>query len=313
MKYRILAKLQEHAGQYVSGADLARELGITRTAVWKHIDSLKKEGYRIEGVSNRGYRLLGNPEGPPDSGFGRQLLCLGEVDSTNAVARRLLKEDGLPHGTVLVAESQTQGRGRRGRQWQSPVGGLWFSLILRPELTATEVAKLSLVFAVALADGMERYLPGQVRVKWPNDVLVNRRKVAGVLLEMEGEFDKIEYVIAGIGINVNVLPEVMPGELRATTTSLMNEMGVRLSLEKVLRDMLLCLEQAYDSFLRSGWLPFRRRFTRKCIHYGQCVTIRQGDKVLSGTDLGVDEWGCLRLKTAEGDLYRISAGDVVFD
>ena len=211
MKYRILARLQEVSGEYISGTVLARELGVTRTAIWKHIESLKEEGYQINGVPNRGYRLTGleglpiPPRGEAEFFIGRQLLRFAEVDSTNDVARELLARGKLGHGAVILAERQRQGRGRRGRNWESPNGGLWFSVVLFPEITIAELAKISLVSALAVAGALQRFVPSGTGVKWPNDVLLNGRKVAGILLEMKGEFDKIEYVIIGIGINVNVL------------------------------------------------------------------------------------------------------------
>jgi BirA family biotin operon repressor/biotin-[acetyl-CoA-carboxylase] ligase len=318
LKYRILARLQEVSGEYISGTVLARELGVTRTAIWKHIESLKEEGYQIKGVPNRGYRLTGlqglpiPPQGETEFLIGRQLLRFAEVDSTNDVARELLARGKLGHGSVILAERQRQGRGRRGRNWESPDGGLWFSVVLFPEISIAELAKISLVSALAVAGALRRFVPSGIGVKWPNDVLLNRRKAAGILLEMKGEFDKIEYVIIGIGINVNVLLEDMSPELREKTTSLLHESGEHFSLDEVLGEVLIQLETSYNQFLCEGWPAFQERFNRECTHRGHPITVQQGEQAWSGVDRGVDEWGRLLVAMEDGTVRRISTGDVLF-
>ena len=196
-----------------------------------------------------GLQGLPIPQGETEFLIGRQLLRFAEVDSTNDVARELLARGKLGHGSVILAERQRQGRGRRGRNWESPDGGLWFSVVLFPEISIAELAKISLVSALAVAGALRRFVPSGIGVKWPNDVLLNRRKAAGILLEMKGEFDKIEYVIIGIGINVNVLLEDMSPELREKTTSLLHESGEHFSLDEVLGEVLIQLETSYNQFL----------------------------------------------------------------
>lgn len=318
MKYRILSKLQQNQGEYVSGAELARELGISRTAVWKHIHSLRKEGYRVTAIPNQGYRLEDEGcEGPGlEPGlrkvrFGGQRLQLDETSSTNTVAWEMADQGRLAEGGIVIAARQTQGKGRRGRTWESPAGGLWFSIVLYPELQLRDAAPLSLVFALAVARALERFITAPVKVKWPNDVLLGGKKVAGILLEINTEFDRIKYLVAGIGVNVNLRAEDLPAALRDQATSLYLETGQEVDLEAVLSAILAELEKAYTRYLETGFKGLRRQFMERCAHFGQPVTVHTQGRDLNGIDQGVDDYGCLRLKLKDGRLVRVTAGDVM--
>lgn len=313
MRERILARLHGAAGEYVSGEELAAELGVSRTAVWKRVAELKAAGYPIESCTRLGYRLPPGANALDAALFAGRCIRVEETDSTNRLARELWEAGAIGHGDVVVAARQTRGRGRRGRRWESPPGGLWFSLLLRPSLAPAQVAPFSLVCAVAVAEALQRFVPVPVQVKWPNDVLVGGRKAAGVLLEMQAEFDRIEYVIAGIGINVNLDREVFPAPLRGLVTSLQAEAGTPLPLETVLQEVLGGLQACFGEFVASGWPPFRRRFQRLCAHRGRLIRVCQGESWLEGIDEGVDADGCLRLRLVDGRLVRVAAGDVVFD
>ena len=267
MKYRILARLQEVSGEYISGTVLVRELGVTRTAIWKHIESLKEEGYQIKGVPNRGYRLTGlqglpiPPQGETEFLIGRQLLRFAEVDSTNDVARELLARGKLGHGSVILAERQRQGRGRRGKELGISRRRV---VVFRGLISGNIDSGIGQDFSGVGAGGswcFTAVCSFWNRVKWPNDVLLNRRRWAGILLEMKGEFDKIEYVIIGIGINVNVFTGRYVPELREKTTSLLHESGEHFSLDEVLGEVLIQLETSYNQFLCEGWPAFQNVLT----------------------------------------------------
>ncbi len=320
MKDRILSRLEKSRGQYVSGAELAQELGITRTAVWKHIQGLKQEGHRIAAVRNQGYRLenwevVGDGETRKNSGvgFGREVLILKEASSTNTVAWEMASQGKLGEGAVVMALEQTQGKGRRGRTWQSPKGGLWFSTVLYPRLPAKDVVQLSLVFALAVARALERFSNLPVHVKWPNDVLINGKKVAGILLEMNTEFDAVKYLVAGIGVNVNIRSGDLPVDLQGRATSLLETTGREFDLKEILYTILSEMEKAYGRYFKTGFKGFRRQFTGKCAHLGKQVTVCLQEREVTGIDRGVDDHGCLRLELADGTVLKLSSGDVMFD
>ena len=217
MKSEILALLRE-SGDYISGQELCNRFGVSRTAVWKVMKQLKEEGYIIEAVQNKGYRLTENPDVFSASELksrirnqwaGRELYFYGETGSTNTDAKRL-GEEGAPHGTVVAADMQTAGRGRRGRTWESPAGkDIYFSILLRPEFAPDKAAGLTLVMALAVARAVEEKCGVEAGIKWPNDVVVNGKKICGILTEMTVETDYIQHVVTGVGINVNMdsLPE----------------------------------------------------------------------------------------------------------
>ena len=318
LKDQILSRLEAKQGQYVSGAELAQELGISRTAVWKHIQVLKQEGYRIAAVRNQGYRLeIRDPGGsiePDTTGelkFGQQRLVLEEASSTNSVAWEMADQGKLAEGAVVMALRQTRGRGRRGRTWESPRGGLWFSIVLYPRLPAGDVAPLSLVFSLALARALDKLTGVPVDVKWPNDVLMSGKKVAGILLEMNTEFDAVKYLVAGIGVNVNLRSEDLPPELREKATSLLIAAGRQFDVEEVLFAALREMEKAYRRYLKTGFKGFRREFAQRCAHFGRQVSVCLQGRELTGIDRGVDESGCLRLEMENGRILRVSSGDVI--
>ncbi len=317
MRRQILMELCRHPDQYVSGKQMAELLGISRVAVWKHIEALKAEGYDIQGVSGRGYRIaeLHNiiiPEHVEKNLstrlMGRELYVFKEVDSTNQVARKLLRENRAGEGAVIVAGRQTGGRGRRGRSWQSPVGGLWFSLISRPGLALPDTALLSLVFSVAISRALEKFVEQPVKIKWPNDIYINGKKVVGILLEMSGELDKAEYLITGIGINVN-LPLSSLGSATGTATSLQEENGQPLEMSSVLAETLNFLEQYYLSFLEQGFTGILKEFKARCWHLGQYIKVEANQRVLQGRNIDIDESGSLLLDTGH-KIERLTTGDV---
>ncbi len=210
LKTKILSALK-HTEGYVSGEQLSTELGMTRSAVWKYIKALKADGYKIDSVRNKGYRLIASPDkldeeditnGLETTLVGKKLILLDEVDSTNEEVKRLAAQ-GAEDGTVVAAEHQTSGRGRFGRVWDSDNGGLYFTILLRPELPPSDIASITLAAGYGVCLAVREYSGADARIKWPNDVIIGNRKICGILTEMAAQSDRIDYVAIGIGINLN--------------------------------------------------------------------------------------------------------------
>nr|WP_288302574.1 biotin--[acetyl-CoA-carboxylase] ligase [uncultured Anaerotignum sp.] len=278
--YRILELLRRQEG-FLSGEDIGRELSITRAAVWKGIKKLREEGYEIEAVTNRGYRLT-NPEtmynkreleqGLKTKTMGQTIYFYEETDTTNNRARELALE-GAPEGTLVVAEKQTAGRGRRGKVWESPLGtGIWMSLVLRPQIAPAEASVLTLLCGLATAEAIEAETGLSAGIKWPNDILINGKKAVGILTEMDCEMSEVHFVIPGIGINVNTAS--FPPEIAEIATSLYLECGKTVSRRRLVHRVLERLEEHYETFLRTGsFAAMLEDYRKHCITLGKEVHV----------------------------------------
>lgn len=278
--YRILELLRRQEG-FLSGEDIGRELSITRAAVWKGIKKLREEGYEIEAVTNRGYRLT-NPEtmynkreleqGLKTKTMGQSIYFYEETDTTNNRARELALE-GAPEGTLVVAEKQTAGRGRRGKVWESPLGtGIWMSLVLRPQIAPAEASVLTLLCGLATAEAIEAETGLSAGIKWPNDILINGKKAVGILTEMDCEMSEVHFVIPGIGINVNMAS--FPPEIAEIATSLYLECGKTVSRRRLVHKVLERLEEHYETFLRTGsFAAMLEDYRKHCITLGKEVHV----------------------------------------
>lgn len=278
--YRILELLRRQEG-FLSGEDIGRELSITRAAVWKGIKKLREEGYEIEAVTNRGYRLT-NPEtmynkreleqGLKTKTMGQSIYFYEETDTTNNRARELALE-GAPEGTLVVAEKQTAGRGRRGKVWESPLGtGIWMSLVLRPQIMPAEASVLTLLCGLATAEAIEAETGLSAGIKWPNDILINGKKAVGILTEMDCEMSQVHFVIPGIGINVNTAS--FPPEIVDIATSLYLECGKTVSRRRLVHKVLERLEEHYETFLRTGsFTAMLEDYRKHCITLGKEVHV----------------------------------------
>jgi BirA family biotin operon repressor/biotin-[acetyl-CoA-carboxylase] ligase len=315
MREKILTELAKNRDLYISGTELARRLGISRVAVWKHIEALKNEGYDITGKSGKGYRLSHQGVIIPEmikselAGelIGREIIYYPRLDSSSEALKRSLKDRIVKEGTVYIAGIQEQGKGRRGRKWESPSGGLWFSFLLRPNLPLPQVALLSLTFAVALARSLESM--GPVCIKWPNDIYLGNKKIAGILLEMSGEIDSADYLITGIGLNLNVKQEDFPMSVARGATSLMEEAGRSISANAMLGKILQQLNRYYQEFLDTGFSRIRLEFKSLCMHIGKEVEIQQGGRMIRGVNSDIGEMGDLVIDSPDGR-FNISTGDV---
>lgn len=318
MRKKILNELCRRSGDFVSGKEMAEEMGISRVAVWKHIEVLKEEGYNIQGVSGRGYRidnvenilLLDEVKKRLSTKFmGNDLRYYTEVDSTNNKSKQLLKKGEIEPGAVIAAMRQSEGKGRRGREWESPVGGLWFSLLTKPGLALQQTALLSLVFAVAVACALDKFLPFPTSIKWPNDVFVHDKKIAGILLELSGELEQADYLITGIGINVNIKNSELGKEIGKKASSLLEETGDCQRLDIILAEVLNTMEEYYYNFMDNGFEKILYEFKERCFHLGKDVKIQLPGKTVQGLNTDIDEQGNLLIRS-ENKVERLSTGDV---
>lgn len=303
------------ADGFVSGAVLAEEMGVSRVAVWKQIRRLREAGYAVE-VSGDGYRLRVRSDGllPAEirfglatKDFGRSVEVVPVTASTNLLARAAA-ERGAPHGHLVVAEEQTQGRGRRGRAWISPPGGLWFSLVLRDGFSVGELPLLSGAVGVAVAETLAR-VGLEVGIKWPNDILVAGKKCGGILLELAGESDALAYTVVGIGLDVNVRPGERDPTLARVTTSLAAELGRPVDRRLLLQDLLVQLER-WCGAVRAAPAEILAAWRARDALAGRRVRLRQGDAVLEGEAAGIADDGGLRLRLPHGTVITRWSGDV---
>ncbi len=315
----ILRLFRTEAG-YLSGGLLSRELRMSRTAVWKHISALRKDGYCIEAVPSRGYRLISSPDviNPHElaaqldgTTIGRHLEFLQQTTSTNADAFRLA-EDGAVEGTVVLADAQSGGKGRRGRVWSSPAGvNLYCSVVLRPAIMPHEAPQLTFLSAVAVARAIELTTNLTPEIKWPNDLLISGKKVAGLLNEMSAETDGINFVILGIGVNLNMTAGQLPDDLRHPATSLLLEAGSGVDRSRFVSTVLNELDRLYRDFLANGFGPVREEWQHRCNANGRRVIVSDsGTACTGGMFVGIDADGSLLLRSDDTILHRITCGDV---
>ena len=319
-KAATILQLFRQQGQFVSGEQLSRELGVSRTAVWKHISALRAAGYGVEALPSRGYRLLSSPDTLSteeisvqlDSAIiGRHLVSLALTTSTNAEAFRLA-EDGAVEGTVITADEQNKGKGRLGRTWSSPPGAnLYCSVILRPHIKPFEAPQLTFLSAVAVARAIEQAAGLEPEIKWPNDVLIGGRKVAGLLNEMSAETDGINFVILGIGVNLNMTADQFPDNLRHPATSLYIETGAKVGRARFTALLLNELDRLYAGFLDGGFAQVRREWEERCNAGGREVVVcNPGCADIRGQFAGIDSDGALLVRSRDGAVERILSGDV---
>ena len=317
MKKEILKRLKEAEG-YVSGQELCQGLGVSRTAVWKAVRQLEEEGYQIQAVRNKGYRLGSDSDVLSEEELsqvicgewaGKQLVVLKSVDSTNAEARRLA-EQGAAHGTLVLAECQTAGKGRRGRSWESPEGsGIWMSLILRPEFEPIHASMLTLLAAMAVEEGIRRTSGLSCQIKWPNDIVLNGKKVCGILTEMSTEEDSIRYVVVGIGMNVNL--ESFPEDLRDKATSLLLESGKPIRRTELAAAVLSAWEACYGIFLKTlDFGSLMEEYNKRLVNRGRQVMVLTPGGSWQGDCLGINHEGELLVRKADGTVEAVMSGEV---
>lgn len=308
---------------YVSGQELCRRFGVSRTAVWKAIGQLKKEGYRIEAAQNRGYLLASENLVPEHEVYGlhelesrmdtrwagHPVLFYGELPSTNLQAK-LDAENGAAQGTLIVAEMQTAGRGRRGRTWCSPAGtNVYFTLILKPDYGVELSSMVTLVMGLAVAEGIRKACGVDARIKWPNDIVVNGRKVCGILAEMSTERDFIHYVVIGVGINVGL--QEFPPEIAGTAACLEQECGKKIMRAGLVADVMRFFEELYDIFQRDGSLKgLAERYNALLAGRDGQVRVLDPKGEFRGISRGISETGELLVERGDGTVETVYAGEV---
>lgn len=315
----ILGFLAEGGDDFTSGEALSDKLGLSRTAVWKYVEALRGKGYRIDAHKSRGYRLVEVPDrltplelSPliTTRDIGRVVHFHEELDSTNALAFKLAQE-GAQNGEVVIAEAQLAGKGRRGRTWiTSPGQNLTCSVILRPEMPPHRAPELTLVAAVALAETLREGGATGAKIKWPNDVQIDGKKVAGILTELSAEADRVHFVIVGIGVNLNMPRAELPEDVRETATSLAEVRGHRVPRALFAAAFFRNFEDWLERYQETGFGPVRESWKDYSSTLGQEVLVKTERQELRGIAQDIDESGALVIQTADGKLERILAGDV---
>ena len=318
LKQSVLAALRQ-GKKPLSGEALGKKLGVSRAAIWKRVHELRRQGYVIDSSPRQGYSLVSCPDlllpeeigrGLAARSFGKRIVYREECASTQDMAAELARA-GEPEGLVVIAETQTQGRGRKGRGWVSPPGaGIYLSVILKPGLKPSQIIQIPLVAGVAAARAIRAESGLAPDIKWPNDILIGGKKVAGILTEMSCELDRVNHVILGIGINVNTRKSDLPEPVRDSATSLCAECGRNLSRVALVQRFLTELEAVYGSYLADGFESIRQEWKSFSSTIGSQVEITDGAESLTGEALDIDADGFLLLKTASGRTERIVAGDV---
>lgn len=316
MKSKILAALRDAKG-YVSGQELSERLGVSRTAVWKTVQKLKEEGYRIEAIPNKGYFLMEDSDvlNEQELSAFRQTAWVGETivyyqatDSTNTQAKRLA-EEGAGHGTLVVAGRQEAGRGRRGRFWESPEkDGIFMTVILRPEFKPEKASMLTLVAAMAVVKAIQAMLDLPAKIKWPNDIVLNGKKICGILTEMNTEIETINYVVIGIGINVS--NQKFEKETAAIATSIVMEGGRHIHRAKLINAVWEQFEDYYKKFCAVGDLSFiEKEYDKYLVNIGRQVHILDPREPFDGVARGISHTGELIVETDDG-IKQVSSGEV---
>jgi len=316
---QILNLLREAEGSFVSGSSLSAVLGITRTAVWKQMGLLRRDGYQIEAVTAHGYKLVAEPEHPwlerlVKDLAGQQIGCHIEhhqtIGSTN-VRLRELAGSGAGHGTLVIADEQTSGRGRLGRNWLSPAGvNLYTSILLRPHIPPYQAPLITFVASLAVARTLEKFKI-QPTVKWPNDLLIDNKKVSGILLEMSADMDTVNHIVLGIGINLNMRStDLEKADLRYPATSVAAVLGEDVDRYCFACDLFVFLEEEYERYLQEGICGILADWEARCSIFGKQVSVDAGSLSCTGTATGLGDDGALLIRLADGEEKQILAGDV---
>ena len=318
MKSKILSYFNERPDEFVSGEKISKDFQVSRAAIWKHMQALKAEGYDFESQSRRGYRLKSVPDRVSQETvfpllqtkyLGRTYYYINQIDSTNQEAKKLANE-GAPEGTIIIAEEQSMGKGRLHRGWYSPAyGGMWLSMILRPTFLPQDAPKMTLLMAVAIAIVLNnRGIPG--KIKWPNDILLDGKKIVGILTEISAEIEQIHYIVVGVGLNINIPMEEFPEELHEIATSLSTYSGKKWLRSEIVVDFLLEVEILYEKAKKEGFEEILDLWRKYSITLGSDVRVISGDYSFDGKAIDIDPSGALWVEKNDGSREMVQAGDV---
>ena len=320
MPIEVLKYLKED--KYISGKVIAQELNISRVAVWKQIQRLKEMGYNIISNQNQGYCLHSRPDlllpqelqsGLSTCYMGKEIFYFPEVESTNLTAKEKLlsRKKAIKEGTVIIAEEQKKGKGRLGRSWFSPRGGIWLSVILYPPLSPAYIPRITLMTAVVVVKALRECASIEPRIKWPNDIFLKEEKIGGILTEMNAELDIINWVIVGVGLNVNIDYQDFPEELRDKSTSLKEVLGRKISRVKLGQVLLQEFEKYYEQLKRKEFLPILEEWKAYSSTLGKDITLDTGEKIIQGRAVDISPEGTLLLRKEDGELVQIISGTII--
>ena len=318
MKKEVLEVLKSNKNKFISGEQLSNRLGVTRTSIWKYVNILKKEGYRIESISRKGYKLIEEPDilskdelliELKEEKLGNNIYYFETIDSTNNYAKRLALE-GAVEGTIVFSEKQTGGRGRLGRMWSSlPGTSISMSIILRPTIHPNEAPKITEISAAATAEAITKVTNLQVGIKWPNDIILNNKKVCGILTEMSAELNNINYVIVGIGVNVNV--DEFPEEIGNVATSIKKVLGSEVSRKDIVINMVKEFGDLYYDFINTGRLERTVDICKKrSVTLGKIVRVMNKKETIIAKAIDITKNGELVIRKDNGETIKVISGEV---
>ena len=319
MKEELLKIFHEHQGEYVSGEKISNQLGCSRTAVWKHIEELRKHGYELESAPRKGYRLISKANGVHShevklglhtKRIGRELSYFDSTDSTQIIATKLA-HNGASEGHVVIADEQTAGKGRLGRKWFSRSGtAISMSMILRPNLAPQQAPQLTLLAAVAVVRAIRSCTNIDCDIKWPNDILINGKKLVGILTEMQADPDVVHSVIIGIGVNVNQQLEDIDPDISEIATSLALEKGEQIERATIISTILNEFEELYDLYLEKGFTIIKPMWEAYSITIGNYIYARTLRETIYGYAKGITDEGVLLLEDEKGKVHSIYSADI---
>ncbi|MBM7661278.1 BirA family biotin operon repressor/biotin-[acetyl-CoA-carboxylase] ligase [Bacillus mesophilus] len=319
LREKLLEVFTHANGEFVSGQQLSEVLGCSRTAVWKHIEDLRKEGYELEAIRRKGYRITTKPEkitsneiqlGLKTKFLGRNIHYEETVTSTQKIAHKLAY-DGANEGTIVVAEEQVAGRGRLDRSWHSPkYTGIWMSIILRPAIPLPQSPQLTLLAAVSIAQAIQEVTNLEPEIKWPNDILFDRKKAVGILTELQAESDRINSIIIGVGINVNQTEDDFPDDIKDKATSLRIQSGKEINRSELIQTILEKLEKLYESYLKTGFYPIKLLWEAYAISIGKEIVASTLTGKIHGFAKGITDEGVLIIEDANRVIHHVHSADI---
>ena len=317
MSGRIIEFLR-NKGNFISGEEISKSLGITRAGIWKKVEALRQKGYLIEAVPSKGYKLLNSPDIPTKEEIqavfkgdiiGREVMFYEKTTSTNDKVMEI-GADGLD-GTVVISDAQKQGRGRLGRDWISPPGAnLYFTVLLKPLFSPKEASIFTLMAAVAVVSAIREYAGLNAVIKWPNDILIRNKKVGGILTEMKSDMDRINFIAIGIGVNVNMSLSMLPTGMKSIATSLKKEKGKSVNRVELLGEILRNLEYWYKKVLAGKKKVLLGKWLYFDSTVGNKIKIKTQGGIISGIAEGISDEGGLNIRLSSGRIETVSAGEV---
>ena len=316
---KLIELLANNKEEYISGQVLSEKLQISRSGIWKHMKELEKDGYTIEGKSKKGYKIISYPDklsentlqwGLTTKWIGKTIIHKESTPSTQIIAHQAALE-GAPHGTVVIADEQTKGKGRMDRSWYSEKNkGIWLSIIIRPAILPYQAPQLTLLTATVLADVLRSYTSVKPLIKWPNDILINNKKTAGILTEMQAEQDHIQYVVIGIGLNVNQTKSDLPEDIQNGATSLQLETNQHWQLKGIVQNILATFENTYDSYIENGFPEIKDKWESFGFKIGEDISIKTLRDQWKATFLGIAADGALITKTKDGKTKKLYSAEI---